>query len=131
MPVVLSPTRYDFINARGAWNRGESLLDQVSLFVTFFLTPLPPLTRGVVIGIGSFLRRPLCFGYMTQIDPDAGPGRRSASHGVDQHVVGGEESGYLGIFALPSFQSHQCGGFVGRIRNNNKRHLLSWRRLRC
>src|ERR1700682_4857054 len=33
------------------------------LFFSFFLTPLPPFTRWIVIGVGSFLRRPQCFGH--------------------------------------------------------------------
>src|SRR6185369_11581685 len=94
-----------------------------------FLTPLPPYTRWIVIGVGSFLQRPQCFRNMTKIDPNTGPGRRSASHGVDQHVVRGEESGYLGMFRFPSLQTRKGGSFVGRVRNKNKRHLHSWRLL--
>ena len=35
------------------------------LLSSLFLAPLPPFTRWIVIGVGSFLRRPQCFGHMT------------------------------------------------------------------
>src|SRR5579885_1090129 len=37
--------------------------------------PPIPLTRGIVVGIGRFRRGPQRFGYVTEVDADARPGR--------------------------------------------------------
>ena len=49
--------------------------------------------------------------------------------GMDKIVSGGQESRYLGMFALPCFQTRQRSGFVRRVGNNNERHLCSRRLL--
>ena len=40
------------------------LVSTLFFFLCLFLTPFPPFTGGIVIGVGSFLRRPQCFGHM-------------------------------------------------------------------
>jgi hypothetical protein len=43
---------------------------------------IAPLTRGVVVGIGHLLHWPHVFWDVSQIDSNAGPGRRTAAHRV-------------------------------------------------
>ncbi len=43
------------------------------LFRTPFLPTLSPLPCGIIVWLWSFLRRPLFFGDMTQVDADACP----------------------------------------------------------
>src|SRR5688500_4013532 len=65
--------------------------------------PVTPFTRRVLIRIGGFLRRAQFFRHISEVHSDAGPGRRPATHGVDQHVVHGEKRGDFGMFTLPPF----------------------------
>src|SRR5687767_6075666 len=60
---------------------------------------------------------------MLEVDADARPGRRTAAHGVDQHVAWLEVRGDVGVTSLPALQAGQRLVLAGRARDLDQRSL--------
>ena len=73
-----------------------------------------PLAGGILVRIGRFLRRPH-FRHVAQVDADAGPGRRTASHRVDEHVIHRQHRRYPGVFRLPPFEPCRAAALSGEF----------------
>jgi hypothetical protein len=86
---------------------------------------IAPLTSGVVVGIGRLLWRAHVLRNVSQIDANAGPGRGTSPHGVDQHVIDAQQRGYWGMFRLPAFEPCKRGLFMRRVSHYDQGHLGS------
>src|SRR5207249_2095503 len=84
-----------------------------------------PFPRGIVIRIRSFLRWAQRFRDVTQVDADASPCGRTASHRIDQHIVHRKKPGHFGMLLFPPFQPGESGFSGRRVGDNQKRHLRS------
>ncbi len=113
------PTRSSSSTRIGCHFRGRTLSLR-ALFRRAFRIHFAPFPRRIVIRVGCFLRRPQCLRHMAQVDANASPRGRSASHRIHQHIVDGEKRGSVRIFVFPSFETRQRGLFIGRVRHQSE-----------
>src|SRR5213079_3324626 len=62
---------------------------------------------GIVVGIERFLGRALALGHVTQVDSDARPRARAATHRVDEDVAHLQPPRGLRMARLPAFQPRE------------------------
>ena len=74
-------------------------------------------------GSGVSCGGPIVLRHVAQVDADARPRRRPAAHRVDQHVVDREVRRGLGMPRLPALEAGERGVLVGRVRDDDERHL--------
>ena len=88
-----------------------------------------PLARGIFIRIRCFLQRPRLFGHMPKVHSNPCPGRRTAAHRIDEHIVDGKKRGSFRVFPLPPLQAGKRCFLIRRVRDDQQRRFCA-RRLR-
>src|SRR5205807_2989470 len=76
---------------------------------------------GIVVGIGRFLGGAFALGNVTQVDSDARPHARAATHRVDQDVVYLQPPGGFRMARLPASEPRERVLFVLRLRDGDER----------